>query len=197
MDSTTSDIPRDIADIIINLNIIKQIPTNHKLNVSTKTYVHADSKIDAFVRWWRSETGDSTVDFINETIDNAIKVCKKHVSWTEHIAECVNDISNALLNLEQIYKRNAQEATVGRIGLVKVRIEKDRFLRTCKDIKILTSDIFYSDPEASPVKIENSQSKPLPIPKPIIRTGPSGITASLTPDPRCHSCSHTPSPAPI
>ena len=87
---------------------------------------------------------------------------------------------------------NNKELIVGKIDLIRNRINRDRFLRTCKEVNILTSEVL---PILS--KIDPIFTKPLPIPGSVIRTGPSGITASLTPDPRCHSCSHTPSPAPI
>lgn len=186
MDSTTSDIPRKVSDILINLNIIRNIPTNHKLNVSTKTYVNADSKIEGFWRWWYSETGDSTVDFIDKTINDAIKVCKEYPSWIEHISQIVSDLTDSLLNLRQIYKRLNQEATVGRIGLIEVRINRDRFTRACKGSE-------------SSNKISDAfQTRPVPIPgsDPFL-TSPT-ISNSLTPDVNtphhCNNCAKGTSP---
>lgn len=181
MDTTTSEIPREVSDVMLNLRVISRIPTNHKLNVGSKTYSNSNSNIDALWRRLYDESGDKTVDFINKTIDDSIKACQKYPEWIELLADDVCDILNALTNLRQIYERDNKELIVGKIDLIKNRINRDRFLRTCKEVKIT----------------EQLSSKPLPIPKPVIRTGPSGITASLTPDPRCHSCSHTPSPAPI
>lgn len=141
MDATTSDIPREVADIIVDLDIIGRIPTNHKLNTLDKTYVDADSKIDAFWRMWNGESGDTTVDFINATIDRAINICRNHKSWTENIALRVESLSNALINLEQIYKRKKQESTVGKLELVKIRISRDRFLRACHAPRALPQPI--------------------------------------------------------
>lgn len=149
MDSTTSDIPREIADVIIDLTIIKKIPTNHKLNVSSKTYVNADSKIGGFWRWWEEETGNTTVDYINKTIDNAVAICKKYPAWVDYISDNVSNISNALLNLEQVYKRLNQESTAGRIELIKVRINKDRFVRACKESESVKI------PSSTPISVPN------------------------------------------
>ena len=192
MDTTTSNVPREISDNMLNLRVISRIPTNHKLNVNSKTYANANSNVDAFWRTLYTETGDKTIDFINNTIDDSIKACQKYPQWTEHLADDVCNISNALTNLRQIYERDNKELIVGKIDLIRNRINRDRFLRTCKEVNILTSEVL---PILS--KIDPIFTKPLPIPGSVIRTGPSGITASLTPDPRCHSCSHTPSPAHI
>lgn len=198
MDTTTSDVPREISDNMLNLRVISRIPTNHKLNVNSKTYANANSNLDALWRRLYTETGDKTIDFINSTIDDSIKACQKYPQWTEHLADDVCNISNALTNLRQIYERDNKKLIVGKIDLIKNRINRDRFLRTCKEVKILTCDVSVSEPSnISQKSSEVVSTKPLPIPGSIIRTGPSGITASLTPDPRCHSCSHTPSPAPV
>ena len=189
MDTTTSNIPRQVSDVMLNLRVISRIPTNHKLNVNSKTYANANSSFESLWRTVYSESGNKTIDFINSTIDDSIKASRENPEWIELLADSVCNISNALINLRQIYERDNKELIVGKIDLIKSRIDRDRFLRTCRDVKILTSDV------SVPVKIETT--KPLPIPNSIIRTGPSSITASLTPDPRCHSCSHTPSPAPI
>jgi hypothetical protein len=168
MDITTSEIPREVADIIVDLNVIGRIPTNHKLNTLNKTYVDADSRVDALWRMWNGETGDSTVDFINATIDTAIEICRKNPSWTEHIAGCVSTLSNALLNLEHIYRRKKQESTVGKIELIKIRINKERFLRACQTAK------------STPISI----SQPLiPISmSPTVHTGLTPILTNTTPN---------------
>ena len=200
MDTTTSNMPRAVSDCMLNLRVISRIPTNHKLNVNSKTYSNANSNIDALWRRVYDETGDKTIDFINGTIDDTIKASRENSGWTELLADSVCSISNALINLRQIYERDNKELIVGKIDLIRNRIDKDRFLRTCKEVKILTSDVSvsHSNPEPSIILQQSPvNTKPLPIPGSVIRTGPSGITASLTPDPRCHSCSHTPSPAPI
>ena len=175
MDSTTSDIPREVADIIIDLNIIKHIPTNHKLNVNNKTYVNADSMIGGIWRWWHEETGDTTVDFINKTIDEAVKVCQKYPAWIDYIANNVSEISNALLNLDQIYKRLNQEATVGRIGLIGVRIHKERFFRACQR-PIQTSSPIAILPSTQ-VATSVQTSSPIPV-----NSDPNSL--------HCHSCTN-------
>ena len=131
MDHTTSDIPREVADVFIDLNIIAGIPTNCKLNTCDGTYVDADSFLDGLKRWFKGENRDSTIDYINERIDKAISVCKGHPVWAYHIAERVASILNALVNLEQTYRRKKDEETVSKINVIKLRIDKARFLRTC------------------------------------------------------------------
>ncbi len=175
MDSTTSDTPREIEDILVDLDIIRQIPTNHKLNVTTKTYVHADSIIDSSIgRWWHKETGNTTIDYINKTIDKSIAVCKKYPSWINQIADNVSSISNALLNLEKVYERENKISIVGRINFIKNRVDKDRFLRGFQESKL--PDIF-----------DVPSTKPLPIP----------IETNMPYCGGCVNCSKSTSPAPI
>lgn len=187
MDVTTSEIPREIADIIVDLNIIGHIPTNHKLNTLSKTYVDADSLVDALFRMIKGETGDTTVDFINTTIDRAIEVSRKYPSWIEHIANYVSELSNALLNLEQIYQRKKQEPTVSKIKLIKLRIVKDRFMRACQMPKTsasipipitLSQDIGKSSSMSPNLQVG---SAPMSVKSQLSRTAPGALHH---PDPR-------------
>lgn len=154
---TTANTSRDLEDVLVDLSIIRQIPTNHKLNVSTKTYVHSDSVINSSIgRWWHKETGNTTIDYINKTIDSAIAVCKKNPHWLNMIADKINSISNALANLEKVYERENKIEIVGRINYIKERIDKDRFLRGFQELDIC--DI----PSSKPIPISTVQSMPQP-----------------------------------
>lgn len=133
MDNTTSDIPRDVADLIVDLKIIAGIPTNSKLNTLTGTYVDADSKYDGFWRWIDREKRNVTIDHINKKIDQAIEVCRKYPIWANVITKQVSEISNALINLEQTYQRKKDQITVGKISLIKLRIDEQRFMRACRE----------------------------------------------------------------
>lgn len=132
MDATTSDIPRDVSDIIVDLDLIQGIPTNHKLNTLDKTYIDADSYLYSIIRSYKGETGEITIDFINLKIDEAIKICQSHPTWADLISEKVSSMSGALLNLENVYKRKKKQSVVSGINLLKIRIDKDRFLRACQ-----------------------------------------------------------------
>jgi hypothetical protein len=146
MDLTTSDIPKEVSNILIDLTVIQRIPTNHKLNVNSKTYANVNSKYESFWRWKYDETGDKTIDHINKTIDKAIEVSKKYPAWVNTIADNVSAISNSLLGLERVYERDNKEKIVGDIKIIKVRIEKERFLRAC----IVQTPIKNSDPVLIP-----------------------------------------------
>lgn len=171
MDNTTSDIPREVADVIISLNVIAGIPTNRKLNTLKGTYVDADSLIDAFFRLLDKESRNTTVDYINKKIDEAIEVCKKYPAWATEIADRVANIANALVNLEQLYKRKQDEIIVGKINMIKLRVDRIRFLRTCHAIAPTSSSPVTINQSSSPISTGLTPllqgtlpNKPLPIP---------------------------------
>ena len=154
MDETTSDIPLDVVDIIVDLDIIANVPTNHKLNTSDKTYANADSKIEAFWRWWGRESGDSTVDFINSTIDRAIKVGVEYPAWIDVLAKKVNGIEKALKNLKSIYERKHDQETASKITFIEFRINKKRFQKACQEKIVSKID------EYQPAQSQNVPNEP-------------------------------------
>lgn len=130
MDDISSEMPREVEDIITDLSVIAGIPTASKLNVSAGTYTAANSLVGAIYRLLTGERRTVTLDYINDRINKAIQVGRKYPEWIDEIANSVEGISNALVNLEHCYSGDAR--TIGKINTIKIRIEKKRFKRACE-----------------------------------------------------------------
>lgn len=128
VDKTSSDIPLEVANILIDLRIIAALPENNKLNTARGTYSPVGSKVDSLFRWRHSEDRNNTVSHINSKIDRAIEIGKKHPDWLKIIAESVSDMEKALINLREIYKEDTVKT---KLDIIKLRIDKERFLRAC------------------------------------------------------------------
>ena len=71
---SSSEIPQSVSNVIQNLSIIAGIPSGSKLNSIKGTYAAADSYIDNILRWFGNESSEKSLDYINNTIDEAIRI---------------------------------------------------------------------------------------------------------------------------
>lgn len=69
MNDVSSDIPREIKDILTKLSYLSKLPTGSKYNLTDKSYVTSDSWIGAAKRLYYGESKNSAIDFINVAID--------------------------------------------------------------------------------------------------------------------------------
>ena len=143
-DKTTSNIPKAVHDVMVNLRVIAGIQINQKLNCLNGTYGDADSICEGVKRWWTGESRNDTISFINFQIDDAIKVCRTYPEWSNNMADDIEKMSDALTNLEQTYRRKKDEITVSRISTIKIRIDRERFLRACNPEYPLSGSLAHS-----------------------------------------------------
>lgn len=153
MDNISSEIPREVSDILIDLDVIANIPTMHKFNTKVGTYVNAGSWTGAGLRTWYGEDCDSTIDYINDRITEAIAIARKNPDWLNMICEKIINIGGALTNLKHTYSLNQKNAKkLSKFDLIRLRIDPVALQNACnKPIK--------SNPIAIPLA-NNSSSEP-------------------------------------
>lgn len=144
--SVSSDIPRAVSDILIDLDVIAGIPSGCKLNVKTGTYVSATSWIGAGYRSWKGEECNGTIDYINDRISESILIAKKHPQWKMVICQKVGLLSDALINLKHTYSLDPRKTKkVSRFDLISLRISKEAFLNACEDVVTIENPLTKID----------------------------------------------------
>ena len=140
MSLETSSIPTDVRDVLLDLRYIGGVPSHHKLNIRTATYVSADSIIGGIKRqldnlFTMEESSSRTVDYINRVIDRAIEVARDNPRWLDLIRSEVIAIKDGLINLISTYERSPYKlGDVNKLKLMLLRIEEDAFTSACKEI---------------------------------------------------------------
>ena len=134
---SSSEIPQEVSTVIQNLSIIAGIPSGSKLNSIKGTYAAADSYIDNILRWFGNESSEKSLDYINNTIDQAIRISKKYPDWQSQICHYVVQIEKAILNLIHVYRK--EPATLAQIEIIKLRITETAFDNSCQNKHILAS----------------------------------------------------------
>lgn len=148
----SSEMPREVYDIIADLSIISGIPTGSKLNVSRGTYVPADSIWGSVIRTWYQERRESTVDHINTVISRACDIGSRYPTWREIIAKSVAGLEGALTNLSHTYHDDAR--IVGKLKPLYIKIQYKAFMDACS-----------TGPGPGAVNLESTApaSQPIPI----------------------------------
>lgn len=129
MNNISSEIPREISDIFVDLDFIAKTPTLHKLNTKDRTYANASSWIDAGYRLFvYHEDCDMAIDYINDSITRAIEIARKYPNWKDFIQERVVKISDGLSNLRYTYSLIPKYAgNLSKFDLIKLRIDSKAF----------------------------------------------------------------------
>lgn len=146
----SSEIPEEVAEVIQKLNIIAGIPSGSKLNSIQGTYAAADSIIDNFWRWIGNESSEKSLDYINNTISDAVRISKKYKEWQGQIGYYVIQLEKAIINLTHVYRK--EPVIIAKIEIIKLRITKEAFDKACET-------------KACENKLSLSVTEPIPIPK--------------------------------
>ena len=147
-----SDIPQEVVNVVSNLSVISGLPSGAKLNSGKLNYAAADSWIDNFFRFMNNESSEKSLDFINNTITEAVKVAKKYEEWKDKICEYVVAIERAVLNLSHVYRK--EPATLAQIEIIKLRITKEAFNKAC---------VVMNKQSPRSLRREFESSEPIPI----------------------------------
>lgn len=135
MEAITSDIPREVEDILVDIKYIAGLPPGKKYDIGTKTYVSATNFFTQRRRDIVEETRIKTLDFLNITISNAIKACKRYPKWQELICEEISLTSDALTNVKHVYHNDP--SFKGKIDVAILRINPTSFRNACINSEIL------------------------------------------------------------
>ena len=135
MEAITSNIPREVEDILVDIKYMAGLPPGKKYDIGTKTYVSATNFFTQRRRDWVEESHIKTLDFLNTTIDIAIKACKKYPRWKELVCREISLTSDALTNIKHVY--NNKPFFQGKIDVVILRINPSSFYNACVSSEII------------------------------------------------------------
>jgi hypothetical protein len=131
MNTISSDIPREVEDIIIDIKYISGLPPGCKYDLESKSYVDANNLLSRGYRtFFTSERRVDAFDFINKTIIKAVDISSQHQAWSSVIAEEIHNMRNALVNLKHVYHRYPEAK--GRIETIEIRIDRKAFKNACQ-----------------------------------------------------------------
>ena len=107
----------DIDNILLDLEIIKQLQHDDKLAVSqekgqTKLYVDYSSYFLPIKRWYYGYNRDETILYLEKLIDNIEKssnviVNGQHIDLSNLLKNSINSSANGLKNLKNTYQNDS------------------------------------------------------------------------------------------
>jgi hypothetical protein len=171
--STTlsADIPRDLRDVLADLDYIAGLPTSCKYNINSKSYVGSDSWVGAYWRGRDEETKIKSVDYINNTIDQAIEMGRNYPAWRKYLTVSVSKISNALTNMQHTY--SSHQGIVSNIKVIRLRIDPKAFMVACQQKPIARVNPLADPTHYQPLLEEHgTPSGTEPVPGTASGTGP-------------------------
>tara|TARA_Y100000389_G_scaffold204561_1_gene257995 strand:- start:2621 stop:3064 length:444 start_codon:yes stop_codon:yes gene_type:complete len=113
----------DIKDILIDLEVIKQINENDKLSVckspgTTKIFVDRHSYISSATRWYCGYNREESVSYLEKLIENITKASDtiqqgNHINKATSLKNGIESAINGFKNLQLTY--NNDSITIARI----------------------------------------------------------------------------------
>ena len=126
MSTITSDIPREIEDLLIDIKYIAGLPPGHKYDINSQSYASATSTISWVRRhFFTNEDKIGALNFINKTIYSAIVLARKYPKWQNVIIDEVSLLTDAITNLRHVYSGKPQY--LGRLFTVEIKIQSEAF----------------------------------------------------------------------
>ena len=107
----------DIKEILIDLEVIKQIEEHDKLSVSktpgrSNIFVHKYSYITSFARWYYGYNRDDSITYLEELIENIIKASDtikqgNHINKAVSLKNAIETAINGFKNLKTTYANDS------------------------------------------------------------------------------------------
>lgn len=127
----TSDIPREVEDLLVDIKYITGLPPGCKYDIDSRRYVDANSLFSRSYRtFFTKERRLGAFDFINKTITQGVEISKQYPSWTDVVCKEIANMKNALTNLKHVYHHDPD--STGRIDTIELRIAPHAFRNACK-----------------------------------------------------------------
>lgn len=131
MDSqVTSDIPREIEELLVDIKYISGLPPSHKYDIKSQAYSHATSLFSrAYRSLFTSEDKVKALNFINRTITSAILLARKYPKWQQSICRELSLLTDAITNLKHVY--SGEPKFIARLSTAEIKIQPDAFMNAC------------------------------------------------------------------
>lgn len=126
----TSDIPREIEDLLVDIKYIAGLPPGRKYDLDSENYTHATSLLSRVYRTiFRTKDKDKALDFINKTITNAVLLARRYPQWQPLIGQEITRLGAAITNLKHVY--SGQPKFVDRLATAEIKIGPEAFMNAC------------------------------------------------------------------
>ena len=133
--SMTDGIPKDVDAVLCELRVVSRLPPYTKLNVQTLSYNYVGSVTSKYFnemkRYFMSETGDSTVKYLNGLITRAIQAGRNYPNYQNEIIPRLQSITNAVDQLMLTYDN--QEDVLGKLDNIKIHLQTNRIMEALQE----------------------------------------------------------------
>lgn len=144
MENVTSDIPREIEELLVDIKYIAGLPPSHKYDLDSQTYSHASSIFSRVYRtFFTSEDKVKGLNFINRTITTAIQLGRKYPQWQHLIGQELALLTDAITNLKHVYSNKPK--FVGQLETAEIKIQPTAFKNACQVPSRATSGPFFME----------------------------------------------------
>ena len=136
MTDISSEIPRDVSDLLTDLSVLAGIPPDSKYNVHNKTYVSASSWIGSMERtvfhYLYNEKGETTVEDFTNKIKLAVIIARKNPAWKNMILQHIKALEQGITNSIHVYSRTPN--LCAKFKTLLLLIDPNAFENACKNI---------------------------------------------------------------
>lgn len=124
----SSDLPREVEELLVHLRVVAGIPPDSKLVLHTGSYV-SDGIIGNLIRKYYRETKEDMIEHIDKLIGTSVELAVKYPVCRKIIGENLMKISQALDHLQKTYAEYATCAS--KLEIFKLRITPEAFQKAC------------------------------------------------------------------
>jgi hypothetical protein len=117
-------IPFDVRDVLTRLKFISKVQENLKINVTGYSFTKSKSIIGAIYRNIRGEDRNRTIEFIHQTIDEALECIDVHrdnIVVVKYLYNGLTEAKNGILHLITTYEDDP--ITVSRLEIAMEKID--------------------------------------------------------------------------
>lgn len=126
MTSVPSDMPVSIQECASKALAFASLGKDMKFNTFNQTYSNRLNITDNIYRKYNGETGQKTIAYIHEIIDQAIHLSKENPKYSDYLQETISQMRHALDNLYETY--GDQPPIRANILILLTRIDKKNFV---------------------------------------------------------------------
>lgn len=160
MSNYTSNIPKEVQELLADLSVIRDIPPMSKFNVHDSTYIRAFTIKESVFRWMNGEGSERTINYIDELISWSVTVAKRNPPWFEIIRDEVANLRTAIENqvkLYSLYDKKKKDASI--LSGMLLRIEPDAFTRAVGELEEKKNPLAVEKVVPSPAKNDKKGKK--------------------------------------
>jgi len=130
--SLSTDTPREVMDLLIDLKMLAGIPTGSKINLHNKSYTSGNTLFNGVYRFIYGQDKNKTVDYIEKILKDAVVISCNYPRYQNIIIDNITSISGGLTNLIHTYSEY-KEITF-KLDLFILRCTKESFIEACNNI---------------------------------------------------------------